>query len=185
MESIKLTDGKILVILTEEEVSALGGGVAEKAVSSLLPGIAAAGFADPDGTLKITLFESARGGCQIFFEAIRGNVGDGRRNMEHTKSGCGTDPSFFGTGERRGGETYRFDDAPSLLRACLALSLAYRGDSSLSCLGGSFYLTLCEGSPIPGEFGGTAATERERAALKESERVAPTGAVGLLAPLAV
>ena len=162
METVKLGEGKILVILTKEEADALGG-VAEGAVSALLPGIVASGFASVSDTLTVELFESKDGGCQIFI--TREESG----GMDYIKSGCSTDPSFFKRSKKAEPRavSYRFCELAPLLCACRELSVSYRGKSSFASSDGSFYLTLSEDSPIPGEFGGTLCDAFESALLAE------------------
>ena len=161
METVKLGEGKILVILTKEEANAFGG--AEGAVSALLPGIVASGFASLSDTLTVELFESKDGGCQIFITR------EERGGMDYIKSGCSTDPSFFRRSKKAEsrGVSYRFCDLIPLLGACRELSLSYRGKSSFASSDGAYYLTLSEDSPIPGEFGGTLCGAFEEALLSE------------------
>ena len=108
METVKLEDGKILVILSKKETEELSEGFgAEAAVAALLPGIAASGFANSGDTLGIELFEDSEGGCQIFITR------EERERVEYIKSGCSVDPSFFE--KKRDVATYRFEDLSSLL----------------------------------------------------------------------
>ena len=160
METVKLGEGKILVILTEEEADALGGG-AEGAASSLLPVIVSSGFASVRDALTVEIFESPRGGCQIFITR--------ETHMYDVKVK---------------GASYRFDELSPLLCACRELALSYGGESSLSHSEGKFYLTLSEDSPIPGEFGGVPLSAREVSLLKESSPDVGSGAVERLCRLA-
>ena len=182
METVKMGDGKILIILTGEEVASLGAGAgAEYAVAALLPGIAASGFASPRDTLNVELFESADGGCQIFITR------EERESVDYIKNGCSVDPSFFKRGKKaeKCSVSYRFDELQSLFGACRELSLSYRGESSFSEADGAYYLTLSEGSPIPGEFGGREADRSESALIAERGSDALYAAVERLGAFAV
>ena len=170
MDIVNCGGGKILIILSREEVSILSpDGTPDGAARALAPILSSPGV-----RCGIVLFESKDGGCEIFADRSRDmnyikTYADKKRPDEIRDNKC----------------LYAFTSLEGALSACRALSLSYEGESALYHGTDSFFLELSSDSPIPGEFGGTPLSGTRPLAVKERGDLLCRDAVGRLSLFAV
>lgn len=173
METIRISERKVKIMLTEDDLSrydlSLPVDVATDAgrfrMRRLIRDACGGEDFDPDsGRIYVQIYESARGGCELFVTR-RESSGGGKRVMMTPQR------SYISrTRQERG--VYAFPDLESLLAVCGRLAAQVRAETSAYAGdGGRYYLLTYEPESkldaICGEYGGERCLPSAEAYLSE------------------